>query len=206
MDFTIVVRGQTRGSGQEHTDASVPGQLADPSERQGYVFPGNPDRSAFVSGIRLCGESAKIGAGAKTGFQLCGLPVTWFKEWSGPQERWEAPISKISSLLSTHVLDRCAHSNAETNAFRTSTHETHSVAPEVPLAYPRVTGENHSNSKVPSSTSDLVIKVEGQHLHPLCHAVQTFTDALNEGWAHIYVTIEQEAFGLFQKANCILIS
>ena len=51
------------------------------------MFPGHPDPNAFVSGIRLCGESEEIAAGAKTGFQLCGLPVTWFKEWSGPPKR-----------------------------------------------------------------------------------------------------------------------
>ena len=90
----------------------------------------------------------------------------------------------------THVLDRPAHGDRKAGSIWVSAHETHPVAPEEPLAHPGIIGEDHPDSQVPSSHLRWWLKEEnvlpGQHLHPLCHAVQIFTDASNEGWgAHL---------------------
>ena len=41
-------------------------------------------------------------------------------------------------------------------------HETHPMAPEEPLAHPRIVGEDHPDSQVPSSPHALVVK-GGKH-------------------------------------------
>ena len=69
-----------------------------------------------------------------------------------------SPIQDQLFSEATRVLDRPSHSNRETGAIRVSTHETHSVALEEPLAYPRVVGEDHPDSQVPSSSLTLVVE------------------------------------------------
>ena len=60
----------------------------------------------------------------------------------------------------THVLDRPAHGNRETGAFQTCAYETHSVASEEPLAYPRVTGkDNCSQYTLSISYPNLLITI-----------------------------------------------
>ena len=59
------------------------------------------------------------------------------------------------------------------------------MAPEEPLAYPGIIGEDHPDSQVPLSPS-VVVVTGGKRpfrptLAPLHHAVQIFTDAPN-GW------------------------
>ena len=71
--------GKTHGSSKKHPHAPVPGRLADPGKRQGYMFPGYPNPSYLVSGIGLGSEPQEIRTGAQTDFQLCRLPV-WSKE------------------------------------------------------------------------------------------------------------------------------
>ena len=41
--------------------------------------------------------------------------------------------------------------------------------------------------------------LSGQPLHPLCYAIQIFTDALNEGWGTHSGDCTTKAFGPFQK-------
>ena len=58
----------------KHPHAPIPRRLADPGERQRFVFPRYPD-PCLVPRTGLGRESQEIGTGAQTGFQLCGLPV-----------------------------------------------------------------------------------------------------------------------------------
>ena len=81
---------------------------------------------------------------SNTGFQLCRLPVR-FGSRSSKTHPGEVGSSELQNQFcpiqdqlfseATHVLDRPSHSNREAGAIRASTHETHSVAPEEPLAY-----------------------------------------------------------------------
>ena len=150
-----------------------------------------------MSRVRLGGEPQEIRAGAKAGFQLCRLPVR-LSSRSGQTHLRGLGSSELQNQLSpiqdqllsetTRALDR-PHSNRKAGAFWPSVHETHSVAPEEPLAHPGVVREDHPNSQV-SSSSLWWFREENvlpcQSLHPLRHAIQIFTDASNEGWgAHL---------------------
>ena len=77
--------------------------------------------------------------------------------------------NRISSVLdkllseTIHVPDRLAHGKGETGALRSPTHETYLVAPKEQLPYSRVARKDYFNSKVSSSTSDLVVKAGECH-------------------------------------------
>ena len=102
----------------------------------------------------------------------------------------ESVIPPIQSNLrgqEVHVSNRPAYGNRKTGASGQSSYETHPVAPQEPLKGARVTGKRDSSSK-DSSPAPSVVGKRGkcQTLHPLCHALQVFTDASSEGWgAHL---------------------
>ena len=71
------------------------------------------------------------------------------------------------------------------------------------LACPRSPGKGHSPAQISPCSSALVVGsknvLKGQLLHPLCHALQLFTDASNEGWgAHL---VDYTAKGLWSRAR-----
>ena len=66
---------KAHGSGKKHPNAPISGRLADPCQRQKYMFSGYPNPASFVSGFGLGGEPQEIGIGAQADFQFCRLPV-----------------------------------------------------------------------------------------------------------------------------------
>ena len=157
-----------------------------------------PDPSGFVSGIRLGGESKETRAGAKTGVKAGYLDDLVQGVVRPTPERWEALNLKISSLLSRTTC---------------SVRQLMSLIGLLTATEKRVpSGHLHRRSiqwhlknywhtleslekiiPIPKSLHPHLIwwlKEEnallGQHLHPLYHTVQIFTDASNKGWgAHL---------------------
>ena len=172
------------------------------------MFPGHPDPSGFLLGVRLGGEFQEIRAGAKTGFQLSGLPVRLGSRSSqahpGEVGRCDLqnqlpPIQDSLLRETTHVLDRPSHSDGKTGA------------PEEPLAYSGIAGEGHPNSKVPSSTPDLLVKGGIYPARPTpatpSSRCSDLTDASNEGWgAHSGDYTRKQAAFKFPLAKLSLVS
>ena len=89
-----------------------------------------------------------------------------------------------------HVSNRLTYSHREAGLVRSTSHETHTVGPEETLARSGDFGKSYSYSIALQPHLDWWLNKEnvlrGQPLHPLGHALQIFTDALNEGWgAHL---------------------
>ena len=159
--------GKAHGSDKKYPNASVPGQLVDPGKRQGYMFPGHPNPSGFVPRVRLGSEPQKSELEPKQVFNFIGYQYDLVKGIVRPTpERWEALNSKINSLLprtSCSVrqlmsLIGLLTATKKAGFIWVSTQETHSLVPEEPLAHPKVVGEDHPYSQVPSSSLALVVK------------------------------------------------
>ena len=191
--------GRTHGSGEKHPDAPIPGRLVDPGKRQGHMFSGHPNPPGVVSGVGLGREPQEIRTGARADFQFCRLPVqfgagsgqTYPRKVGSSQLQDQFPAREDQLFGSrTHVLDRPSHRNRKAGDIGSPPYEANTVAPGEPLAHPGVLGEGHPDAQIPSPHLLWWLKEEnflsGQHLHPLRHAVQIFTDASNEGWgAHL---------------------
>ena len=131
------------------------------------LFSRYPNPSNLVSGIGLGRKSQEIRAGAQTDLQFCGLLVR-LDPRSSQTHPGKMGSSKLQNQFptgedqlfgkATHVLDRPSHGDGKTGPFYISTHETHPVAPEEPLAHSGIIGESHSDSQVPSSPPALVAK------------------------------------------------
>ena len=159
--------GKAHGSGEKHPNAPIFGRLADPSQRQRYLFSGYPNPPSFVSGFGLGCEPQVIGTGAQTDFQFCRLPVRLSSGSSqahprkmGGAELQDQFSPKKDQLFSStiHVLDKPSHSDRETGSIRTPPHEAHPMAPKDTLAHPGVLGEGHPDPQVPSSSPTVVVK------------------------------------------------
>ena len=159
--------GETHGSGKKHSNAPVPGRMADPGKRQRYMFSGYPNPSGLVSGIGLGGEPQEIRTGAQKDFQFCKLPVRLDPRSSQTHPR-KMGSSKLQNQFppgvdqlfgkAIHVLDRPSHCDRKTGSVWTSPHETHPMSPEEPLTHSGIFGEGHTDSQVPSSPPALLVK------------------------------------------------
>ena len=199
MEFTCVVKevklmAQSQGIRiHQYLDE------VDSSPYQRILPPGHPIPPCPLSGIGLGGEPTKIGVGTQTGIRICGLPIRPLTRTgqSDPEplgiDSPEGAVHPSRPNLSSqelHVTNRPAYSNRKTGAPGETPHETHPVAPQKTLEGPRISRERDSSSKAlhphllwwTKETNVLL----GQPLHPLCHAIQIFTDASKEGWgAHL---------------------
>ena len=187
--------GKAHGSGKKYPNASVPGQLVDPGKRQGYMFPGHPNPSGFVPRVRLGSEPQKSELEPKQVFNFIGYQYDLVKGIVRPTpERWEALNSKINSLLS-----RTSCSVRQLMSLIGLLTATKKQVPSGRLPRRPIHWYLKNHWHIPKSLEKIIriprslhphlcwwLKEEnvlqGQHLHPLCHAVQIFTDASNEGW------------------------
>ena len=185
--------GQTHGSGKKHPDAPIPRRLADPSKRQRHLFSEHPNPANFVSGVGLGCEPQEVGTGAQTDFQLCGLPVRLGPGSSQAHpgkmggskinsllERTSCSVRQLMSLIGLltakekQVPSGRLHMRPVQWHLKTYWHILKSLEKVIPI--PR---SLHPHLQWWLKEKNVLT---GQHLHPLRHAVQIFTDASNGGW------------------------
>ena len=114
-------------------------------------------------------------------------------------DRWQNLQNKILERTAlrndlsgpgVHVIDRFINSHRKTGSFRTSPHETNTMASEKQLESTGIPRKGDPDPQVLTPTFAIVLEekniLTGQPLHPLKHALQNFTDASKEGWgAHL---------------------
>ena len=161
--------------------------------------PAYTDLGSSLSRIRLAGEQGEVRTGSKTGFQLRRLPVRPQGGQGQAHSRVLADLNRqniVNSVRSgvpgpaVHVPDRTSNSHRKASPSRSTSYETHTVAPEEQLEGTRITRKGDTRLQVAPPHLRWWLEesnvLPGQPLHPLKHAVQIFTDASKEGWgAHL---------------------
>ena len=158
---------------------------------QDSLSPAYPNAVENVPRPWLASEFGKIRTGAKTGFQLCRLPVR-SQVRSGPTHT--GPVAKPTRKVTVtacatglsgpavYVPDRIANRHRETRPIQWHLKNNWRVPEllEKVIPIPR-TLHPHLHWWLDESNV-----LQGQPLHPIKHALQIFTDASKEGWgAHL---------------------
>ena len=183
---------ETYGPSKGYQDPPVPRRLVVESRCPETCL---QHTQTLLATVRVGGKHEKIRANTATSLKFRRLSVRPGFAHSRPMvdPPKEVGVHKKQEELycqAVHVADRTAHSNRKAGMVRSSSHETHPMALETTLACPQSFGEGYSGSAVSPPPLRLVLEesnvLKGQPLHPLQHALQLFTDALNEGWgAHL---------------------
>ena len=160
-------RGETDGHTQRYKDPPVPRRLVGESQVPPHLSPAYPNASENVPRSWLAGECRKIRTGTKAGFQLCRLPVR-------PQVRsdptYTGPVAEPSKQTTgtalpndlsgpgVHVIDRFINSHGKTGSFRTSPHETNTMACEKQLESTRIPRKGDPDPQVLTPTFAMVTR------------------------------------------------
>ena len=133
----------------------------------GNVLTSYPDPLGPMSQVRVGSEYDKIGVGAPASLQLCRLPFrplsragqTNPREVDSPVQKDQRPPESTEMFgQAVHVPYRTAHSHREAGGSGTASHAPDTVASEKTLACPGVIREDHSPTKVSSSTPEMVVE------------------------------------------------
>ena len=155
-------RGQTHGTSEGYKDPPVPRRLAGESLYPQHLSPAYSNPGHTLSGTRVAGEQGKVRTGPQTGLKLRGLPVRPERGQGQTNRRTLAEldaqdqINTVGSALPgpiIHVPHRSTHSNRKASPLRATTHETHTVALEKQLKFPRIARKGDPCSQVPPPSS-----------------------------------------------------
>ena len=157
--------GKADGRSKGYKDPPIPRGLVGESHIPPGLSPTYTGPSTNVPRVRLAGEHRKVGAGTKTNFQLCRLPVRprvrSGSTYTGPvakPTRKDSGASLPTDLFGTgfHVLDRPLNSHRKTSSPRKIAHEAHSMAPQKQLEDTGITRKSDPSTQISTSSLEMV--------------------------------------------------